>query len=149
MVCRWQAERRKHYPTAANMAQKAEAAASRDARGELEPEQALRRKRLQEVPPPTTPPCPPFSPHHPLFPAGSCCALLCVSCQVSSVWHAWPFARVSVAWLSTPQLSTGHGGLTPGGRAGAVAFWGWVLSGQPASPTVRLEAGQQQALGQQ
>lgn len=49
MGCRWQAERRKHYPTAANLVQKEEAAASRQARGELEPEQALRRKRLQEV----------------------------------------------------------------------------------------------------
>ncbi|KAL3139054.1 hypothetical protein ABBQ32_005852 [Trebouxia sp. C0010 RCD-2024] len=48
-AARWQAERRKHYPTAVNVAQKADAAASRDARGELEPEQALRRKRLQEV----------------------------------------------------------------------------------------------------
>lgn len=46
---RWQAERRKHYPTAANLSVKADAAASREARGELEPEQALRRKRLQEV----------------------------------------------------------------------------------------------------
>ena len=46
---RWQAERRKHYPTAANMNLKAEAAAQRQARGELEPETALRQKRLQEV----------------------------------------------------------------------------------------------------
>lgn len=47
--CRWQAERRKHYPTAANQEKKAQAATDRQARGELEPDQALRRQRLQEV----------------------------------------------------------------------------------------------------
>jgi hypothetical protein len=47
--CRWQAERRKHYPTADNVTRKSEAVAEREARGELEPETALRRKRLQEV----------------------------------------------------------------------------------------------------
>ena len=52
MVCsvdRWQAERRKHYPTAANQEKKAKAVTDRQARGELEPDQALRRQRLQEV----------------------------------------------------------------------------------------------------
>ena len=49
--CRWQAERRKHYPTAANLTHKAEEEAGRHARGELEPEQKLRRQRLQEVSP--------------------------------------------------------------------------------------------------
>ncbi|KAA6420678.1 MAG: hypothetical protein FRX49_09470 [Trebouxia sp. A1-2] len=48
-AARWQAERRKHYPTAANVTRKSEAVAEREARGELEPETALRRKRLQEV----------------------------------------------------------------------------------------------------
>lgn len=48
-AARWQAERRKHYPTAANVTRKSEAVAEREARGELEPETALRHKRLQEV----------------------------------------------------------------------------------------------------
>ncbi len=49
VVCRWQAERRKHYPTEANVSRKSDAVAEREARGELEPDTALRRKRLQEV----------------------------------------------------------------------------------------------------
>ncbi|KAL0037580.1 hypothetical protein WJX77_003637 [Trebouxia sp. C0004] len=48
-AARWQAERRKHYPTAANVTRKSEAVVEREARGELEPDTTLRRKRLQEV----------------------------------------------------------------------------------------------------
>ena len=48
-VCRWQEERRKRYPTDANVAKRASEASARRQRGELDPEAEARQLRLHEV----------------------------------------------------------------------------------------------------
>ena len=47
--CRWQEERRKRYPTDANVAKRASDASARRQRGELDPEAEARQLRLHEV----------------------------------------------------------------------------------------------------
>ena len=48
-VCRWQEERRKRYPTDANVAKRESEASARRQRGELDPEAEARQLRLHEV----------------------------------------------------------------------------------------------------
>jgi len=47
--CRWQEERRKHFPSETNLAKQAEEAKARAERGDLDPETQQKRRKLHDV----------------------------------------------------------------------------------------------------